>query len=98
MLSLYRDKSCKRDMQRPGCLSEENKKLQFLKLAVFSFKFSDENNIAKLVVDMWGNCSYRLCQSTFPELNTFQIFLFRLYFRKSVNSLLNYAQNKLSKF
>ena len=52
MLSLYRDKSCKRDMQRPGCLSEENKKLQFLKLAVFSFKFSDENNIAKLVVDM----------------------------------------------
>ena len=25
MLSLYRDKSCKRDMQRPGYLSEENK-------------------------------------------------------------------------
>ena len=52
-----------------------------------SFNFSDENNIAKLVVDMWGNCSNRLCQSTFC-----------FYFRKSVNSLLNYAQNKLSKF
>ena len=64
----------------------------------FLFKFSDENNIAKLVVDMWGNCSTRLCQLTFPELNTFQIFLFHLYCRKSVNSLLNYTQNKLSKF
>ena len=25
MLTLYRDKSCKRDMQRPGFLYEENK-------------------------------------------------------------------------
>ena len=52
------------------------KKLQFLKIVIFSFKFSDENNIAKLVVDMWGNCSNRLCQPTFPKLILFKFFYF----------------------
>ena len=61
-------------------------------------KFSDENNIAKLVFNMWGNCCSRLCQLTFPKFNTFRIFLFRLHFRKFVNSLLNYPLNKLAKF
>ena len=55
-------------------------------------KFSDVNNIAKLAVDMWRNCSNRLRQSTFPNLILFQFFLFRLYIRKFVNSLLNYPQ------
>ena len=56
-------------------------------------KIFDENTtLAKLVVDTWGNCSSRLCQSTFAKFNTFQILLFCLYFRKFINSLLNYPQ------
>ena len=47
-------------MQRPG---EENKLEQrscnFQKLPFSLLKFSDQNNIAKLVLDMWGNCSKR---------------------------------------
>ena len=59
----------------------------------FSFlKFFGENNIAKLAVDMWRDCSNRLRQLTISEFNTFQIFLFRLYIRKFLNSLLNYPQ------
>ena len=52
------------------------KKLQFLKIVIFSFKFSHENNIAKSVVDIWGNCSNRLCQPTFPKLILFKFFYF----------------------
>ena len=59
----------------------------------FSFlKFFGENNIAKLAVDMWRDCSNRLRQLTISEFNTFQIFLFRLCIRKFLNSLLNYPQ------
>ena len=43
-------------------------------------KFSDENNTAKLVLDIWRHCSNR----PFPNLILFQIFLFRLCFRKFV--------------
>ena len=56
-------------------------------MSFFFLKFSDENNIAKLAVDMGRNCSNRLCQSTFSVL-----FLFHLYIRKFVNSWLNYLQ------
>ena len=69
----------------------------FKKLLFSLLKFSDENNIAKLVIDMWWNCSNRLCQLTFPEFINFQNFLFCLYFGKFVNSFLNYPQNKLVK-
>ena len=34
----------------------------------------------------------------FPEFNSFQIFLFCLYFRKFLNSLVNYPQDKLAEF
>ena len=61
-------------MQIPGFLSEENK-------LSFSFlKFFDENNIAKLAVDMWRNCSNRLCQSTFSVFNTFSNFFIALIY------------------
>ena len=39
-------------------------------------KFSDENNIAKLVVGMWAKCSNRLYQSNFPNLILFNFFYF----------------------
>ena len=43
-------------------------------------KFSVENNIAKLAVDMWRNCSNRLYQSTFSVFNTFSEFsISRIY-------------------
>ena len=46
----------KRNMQRPGFPSEENKldlkKLLFLKLLSFLVILSDENNVAKLVIGM----------------------------------------------
>ena len=62
----------KHDMQITGFLSEENKFDQissnFLKLPFFLWKFFDEDDIAKLVVDIWRNCSNRLCQSTSPTL------------------------------
>ena len=61
----------KRDMQITGFLSEENKfdqrSYNFLKLTFFLWKFF-EDDIAKLVVDIWRNCSNRLCQSTSPTL------------------------------
>ena len=69
----------------------------FKKLLFSLLKFSDENNIAKLVIDMWWNCSNRLFQLTFPGFIIFQNFLFCWYFRKFVNSFLNYPQNKLVK-
>ena len=46
----------KRDMQITGFLSEENKfdqrRYNFLKLPFFLWKFFDEDDIAKLVVDI----------------------------------------------
>ena len=61
-------------------LSEEKKfnqrtSLQLLKIAVSLLKFPDENNIAKLVVDMWEkivptDCVNRL----FPNLILFKFF------------------------
>ena len=88
-------------MQRPGFLSEEQawpKKLQFLKIFVFSFKtfwWKWYNKIS--CWDIRTDCLNRLCQLTFPKCNTSsQVFLFRLYFRKIVNSLLNYPLKKLS--
>ena len=52
-----RKQKYERDMQIPDFLSEEKKfnqrtSLQLLKIAVSLLKFPDENNIAKLVVDM----------------------------------------------
>ena len=52
-------------MQRPSFLGEENKPDQrtyiFLKLLFFLLIFSNENKVAKLVGDMWGNYFNRLC-------------------------------------
>ena len=45
--------------KKPGFFSEEKNKLDqksVLKIAVSLLIFSDENNIAKLVGDMRGNC------------------------------------------
>ena len=73
-------------MQRHGFLIEENqldqRSYNFQKLMFSLLKFYDENNIDKLVVDMWGDCSNRLCQSNFPKFNTFQIFLFGFILEK----------------
>ena len=41
---------------------------------------NDENNIAKLVANMWADCSNRLFQSTFSEFNAFAIFSISLTF------------------
>ena len=53
-------------MQRPGFTGVEIKPDQrsyiFLKLLFSCLIFSDENNIAKLVHDVCGNYSHRLCQ------------------------------------
>ena len=73
MLTLYRDtsryqesKKYKRDMQN---------------LPFFFLKFSDENDIAKLVVGIWRNCSSRLCQSTLPEFKcVFEFYYFAYIF------------------
>ena len=70
MLTLHRDnpkfQEYKCDMQRPVFLGEENKPDQrscfFWKLLFSVLIFSNENNIAKLVGDAWGNCFSRLCQ------------------------------------
>ena len=51
--------------------------LFFKKLLFFVLIFSDENNIAKLAFDMWGNCSNRLwysletCNSFLKSLQVF---------------------------
>ena len=66
------------------------KEVAFFKNCRFPFKNYQMKIyiIAKLVVDIWGKCSNGLCQSAFPERNTLKIFLFLLFFRKFVNSLL----------
>ena len=50
-----------------------SKKLQLL-------KFSNENDLTKLVVDIWRNFSNRLCQLTLPEFHTFSNFTISLIF------------------
>ena len=58
---------------------------EFLKIAIFSFKFSHENNIAKLAIGMSGNCSNRLFQSIFPTFNTFSICFYFTYFHFKIS-------------
>ena len=43
-------------------------------------KFSNENDLTKLVVDIWRNFSNRLCQLTLPEFHTFSNFTISLIF------------------
>ena len=99
MLTLYGDKSWYQGSKNISMIfkylvswvkkTSLTKKVATFKNCRFPFKnFFDENNIAKFAVDMWRNCSNRLCQSTFSVL-----FLFHLYITKFVNSLLNYLQN-----
>ena len=85
MLTLYRDNSWyqsklkyKRDTQIPGLLGEEKKLDQrscFLKKLSLSFKISsDENNIAKLVVNVWEDYSNKFCQLFFNSAQINMIF------------------------
>ena len=73
---------CKHLMKKTSLTKEV---AEFLKTAIFSFKFSHENNIAKLAIGMSGNCSNRLCQSIFPTFNTFSICFYFTYFHFKIS-------------
>ena len=70
--------------QLPGFLSQENKfdqrRCNFKKMPFSLLEFSDENDVAKLVVDMRRNCSNRLCELTLPKFNAFSNFSISLIF------------------
>ena len=64
-------------MQRTNFTGEENKTDQ--RSCIFSklfslLKFSGENNIAKLVGDMWGYCFNRLCHLLYNWIRMNKIF------------------------
>ena len=60
----------------------------------FFLRLSDENNITKLYVICEKIIRTDCVSRPLPSLILFQFFLFRLHFRKFVNSLLNYLQKK----
>ena len=76
-------------------MGEENKPNQrtciFFKLSFSLLIFSNENNIAKVVGDMWGNCFNKMSQSLYSWMRMNMIF-------KSSCSQMFYKIDVLKKF
>ena len=52
--------------------------------------FPDENNTAKLVGDMWGNCFNRLCQLLYDLIRIFKSSDWQMFYKK--DALKNFAK------
>ena len=87
-----------KSLRRPFLWNTYSGGFYFFKNCRFLFLFSDENNLAKLSFDMWGNCSnklwYRLetCNSFLKSL---QYRCFPLNFAKFLTSFLQNTSGQL---